>query len=236
MLTPAPAAPETREPWTSPLGRPPAWGPTTSKSASSSAITPESTCPLTHRALHLKAQRFRDFSLSTNSNSMLVRLYYVISQGQKRSALVPFLLLGSTCFSTMCHALIIPGLSLHLKVFCFHYASHSLIEIQIQSHNIQTLQRILDSTGMQYPKAQKGETRSVMVYFSFVCAHFMYAMFSCCFNSRAPRGCLQYFTGEMGIISSYNQAGGQQLASQSYSYCIRPEMGILKSVDFFWTT
>lgn len=38
----------------------------------------------------------------------------------------------------------------------------------------------------------------------------------------------------MGVISSYNQAGGQQLAGQSYSYCIRPEMGMKQRLNSYY--
>ena len=38
-----------------------------------------------------------------------------------------------------------------------------------------------------------------------------------------PPGCLQYFTGVTGQISSYNFQGGLHLASQLYTNCIRQE-------------
>ena len=38
-----------------------------------------------------------------------------------------------------------------------------------------------------------------------------------------PPGCLQYFTGVTGQISSYNFQGGLHLANQLYTNCIRQE-------------
>jgi len=49
-------------------------------------------------------------------------------------------------------------------------------------------------------------------------------------NSKmlAPSGCLQYYTGSTGTISTYNynSANGQLLANQDYSACIRSERTI----------
>ncbi len=45
------------------------------------------------------------------------------------------------------------------------------------------------------------------------------------FYKRAPDGCLQYFTGTSGTISSYNHQGGVQLADQNYNLCLRQEEG-----------
>lgn len=39
-----------------------------------------------------------------------------------------------------------------------------------------------------------------------------------------PPGCLQYFTGVTGQISSYNFQGGLHLANQLYTNCIRQEL------------
>ena len=48
---------------------------------------------------------------------------------------------------------------------------------------------------------------------------------SCSATWRPPAGCLQYFTGTSGLLSSYNYEGGLHLASQLYSICVRPERG-----------
>jgi len=44
---------------------------------------------------------------------------------------------------------------------------------------------------------------------------------------RADAGCVQYFTGTSGTISSYNHQGGIQLADQNYKLCTRQELGML---------
>ena len=38
-------------------------------------------------------------------------------------------------------------------------------------------------------------------------------------------GCTQWFTGVTGTLQSYNFAGGQHLANQDYSICVRQEAG-----------
>ena len=43
--------------------------------------------------------------------------------------------------------------------------------------------------------------------------------------ARAPSDCVQYFTGATGSVKSYNFQGGQLLASQYYTNCIRTEKG-----------
>ncbi|XP_073985894.1 uncharacterized protein [Rhodnius prolixus] len=44
------------------------------------------------------------------------------------------------------------------------------------------------------------------------------------FNSRAPAGCHQYYTGGTGIIQTLNYAvNGRHLANQDYNICIRQE-------------
>ncbi|CAO1379622.1 unnamed protein product [Diamesa hyperborea] len=46
------------------------------------------------------------------------------------------------------------------------------------------------------------------------------------FSSRAPSGCLQYFTGNEGIIQTFNFAeNGRHLANQEYRSCVRQETG-----------
>ena len=47
----------------------------------------------------------------------------------------------------------------------------------------------------------------------------------CSATWRPLAGCLQYFTGTSGTISSYNYDGGSHLANQLYSICVRPERG-----------
>ena len=42
----------------------------------------------------------------------------------------------------------------------------------------------------------------------------------------APEGCLQYYTGLTGTISSFNYAGGMHLAEQNYQVCVRTELGM----------
>lgn len=44
-------------------------------------------------------------------------------------------------------------------------------------------------------------------------------------NVAAYQGCLQYFTGLTGTVSSYGVQSGLQIAGQDYSICIRPEVG-----------
>ena len=48
---------------------------------------------------------------------------------------------------------------------------------------------------------------------------------ACTAKWKPPEGCLQYFTGTTGTISSYNYLGGTHLANQLYSNCIRAERG-----------
>ena len=48
---------------------------------------------------------------------------------------------------------------------------------------------------------------------------------SCSAAWKPPQGCLQYFTGTTGYLSSYNYAGGIHLALQNYNNCIRTEYG-----------
>ncbi|CAO1398901.1 unnamed protein product [Diamesa serratosioi] len=46
------------------------------------------------------------------------------------------------------------------------------------------------------------------------------------FSSRAPSGCMQYFTGNEGIIQTFNFAeNGRHLANQEYRSCVRQETG-----------
>eukprot|EP00096_Caligus_rogercresseyi_P008085 TRINITY_DN2640_c0_g1_i1.p1 TRINITY_DN2640_c0_g1~~TRINITY_DN2640_c0_g1_i1.p1 ORF type:complete len:359 (-),score=3.86 TRINITY_DN2640_c0_g1_i1:476-1552(-) len=47
----------------------------------------------------------------------------------------------------------------------------------------------------------------------------------CNSNFKAPMGCVQYFTGPMGTISSYNRAGMRAPAGSIYQNCIRREEG-----------
>eukprot|EP00095_Tigriopus_kingsejongensis_P006807 maker-scaffold936_size78930-snap-gene-0.12 protein:Tk06807 transcript:maker-scaffold936_size78930-snap-gene-0.12-mRNA-1 annotation:"hypothetical protein DAPPUDRAFT_311633" len=44
--------------------------------------------------------------------------------------------------------------------------------------------------------------------------------------SKPPQGCVQYHTGMVGSIMSFNHAGAQLLAEQSYSICMRQEEGM----------
>lgn len=47
------------------------------------------------------------------------------------------------------------------------------------------------------------------------------------FSQRAPLGCLQYFTGEEGLIQTFNFAdNGRHLANQNYRACVRQETGM----------
>ncbi len=50
---------------------------------------------------------------------------------------------------------------------------------------------------------------------------------SCSSPSRAPEGCLQYFTGAAGTFSTYghNNGDGVQPTGQRYSFCFRREQG-----------
>jgi len=54
----------------------------------------------------------------------------------------------------------------------------------------------------------------------------------CSSSSRAPNGCLQYFTGHRNTVTSYNFDGtnacgtGCQLANQDYNNCFRTEAGM----------
>ena len=45
----------------------------------------------------------------------------------------------------------------------------------------------------------------------------------CSSKTKAPQGCLQYFTGNTGTITTYNynSAGGVLLTNQDYSICVR---------------
>ena len=45
----------------------------------------------------------------------------------------------------------------------------------------------------------------------------------CSSKLKAPQGCLQYFTGESGTITTYNynSGSGVLLGSQDYSVCVR---------------
>jgi len=45
-------------------------------------------------------------------------------------------------------------------------------------------------------------------------------------TSLAPSGCLQYYTGEMGTVSSFNFDGSKHLIeNHDYTICVRPEAG-----------
>ena len=48
---------------------------------------------------------------------------------------------------------------------------------------------------------------------------------TCHFSISAPFGCLQYFTGASGTVTSYAYASGTHLADQNYLNCIRREQG-----------
>ncbi|XP_040580159.2 uncharacterized protein [Lepeophtheirus salmonis] len=47
----------------------------------------------------------------------------------------------------------------------------------------------------------------------------------CNSNFKAPNGCVQYFTGSSGTISSYNRAGQRLPVGSTYQNCIRREDG-----------
>ena len=50
--------------------------------------------------------------------------------------------------------------------------------------------------------------------------------YACDFDNLAPKGCTQYFYGESSdTVRTYNYAGGQHLAEQDQSICIRQEEG-----------
>lgn len=51
---------------------------------------------------------------------------------------------------------------------------------------------------------------------------------SCLSTTLPPQGCTQYFVGTSGTITSFNQAGGVQLANQHQNICIRRERGFCK--------
>lgn len=53
----------------------------------------------------------------------------------------------------------------------------------------------------------------------------LYVFRSCVVCSRAPAGCVQYFTGLTGTVSSYNFQGMLLLQAQNYQNCIRQEEG-----------
>ena len=48
---------------------------------------------------------------------------------------------------------------------------------------------------------------------------------ACTATWKPPQGCLQYFTGTTGYLTSYNYAGGYHLSNQNYNNCIRTESG-----------
>jgi len=50
----------------------------------------------------------------------------------------------------------------------------------------------------------------------------------CSAKYRAPRDCVQYFTGVTGNVQSYNFQGNTMLHSQTYNNCIRTEKGYCK--------
>ena len=47
----------------------------------------------------------------------------------------------------------------------------------------------------------------------------------CSNPNRAPAQCVQYFTGVSNTMTTYNHAGGIQLAEQNYPFCLRQEEG-----------
>ena len=58
------------------------------------------------------------------------------------------------------------------------------------------------------------------------CSHPCYlSQIECDVPWRPRSGCSQWFTGVTGTLQSYNFAGGQHLANQDYSICIREEAG-----------
>ena len=57
------------------------------------------------------------------------------------------------------------------------------------------------------------------------------SMIECTSLNKAPAGCLQYFTGISGTVSTYNHQGGRNLHNQFYSTCVRQEFGYC-TVDF----
>ena len=56
--------------------------------------------------------------------------------------------------------------------------------------------------------------------------------YSCDYNNLAPPGCTQYFFGSTaGTVQTYNFQGGQHLANQDHSFCIRYELN--KTLFFY---
>ena len=54
----------------------------------------------------------------------------------------------------------------------------------------------------------------------------------CSSKLKAPQGCLQYFTGTTGTITTYNynSGGGVLLTNQDYSICLRSISQILTAI------
>ena len=48
---------------------------------------------------------------------------------------------------------------------------------------------------------------------------------SCSAHWKPAPGCLQYFTGNTGVLYSYNYGGSIHLTNQQYDHCIRTEEG-----------
>jgi len=55
-------------------------------------------------------------------------------------------------------------------------------------------------------------------------------MIPCRATLRAPAGCLQYFQGLSGQVTSFNYLQGQHIANLGYSICVRLEEG-MRSID-----
>lgn len=49
------------------------------------------------------------------------------------------------------------------------------------------------------------------------------SQYSCDFGNKAPSGCVQYFTGTSGVITTFNWANKVHLANQAQKVCVRRE-------------
>jgi len=93
-------------------------------------------------------------------------------------------------------------------------------------------------TGMHmYLDAGNGNTLASTLTFTTVAGgtkswRIKVSQIECSSATRAPNGCLQYFTGPRATVQSYNWDGsaacttGCQLASQDYNVCFRTEAGM----------
>ncbi|XP_055685628.1 uncharacterized protein LOC129791461 [Lutzomyia longipalpis] len=95
-------------------------------------------------------------------------------------------------------------------------------------YNVETLAK---PGGRQNPEAPP-EPRFVEVLMNFTDTSFLSRLWEIRvsqipFSQKAPTGCLQYFTGNEGLIQTFNYAeNGRHLANQNYRACIRQETGM----------